>query len=174
MISPLFTGMTAKLVLVAVLVTGGYYLITAIEQRGWDRRDALAQVQAAAVEKANSEERLTNLIDGQARDALLEIQLEALRTASATRATQLSTHLKAQTAAPYQPKKANCDRSDQSTAIPDAQAAPDFDDRPLLDQSVLDAVTLGLLNDARANRARPAPDIAPTSGDAGRTAPAAD
>lgn len=174
MISHVLTGTTAKLVLVAALATGGYYMITVIEQRGWDRRDAQAQVQAAAAEKLNGEERLENLIDGQARNAVLEIQLEALRATAVTRAAQLSKHLKAQAAAPHQPKKANCDRPDQSTAVPDAQAAPDSDDRPLLAHSVVDPVTLRLLNDARANRAHPAPGVTPASGDAERAASAAD
>lgn len=140
-----------RLLPVLLIALAAWWLVTALEraeERGWQRRDATAQKEAAQAAEERAAERLQNTLDAAARDARLEIELADLAENAAARQLELSAHLAQQAKIPYQPRKIAHEKGTTESA----PAPSDGHDRPLLGQSVLDEWTVRLLDDARANR----------------------
>lgn len=140
-----------RLLPVLLIALAAWWLVSALERaetRGWERRDATAQKEAAQAGEQLAAERLQNTIDAAAREAQLEVELADLAENAAARQLELSAHLAQQAKIPYQPRKIAHEKGNTEPA----PAPADGHDRPLLGQSVLDEWTVRLLDDARANR----------------------
>lgn len=149
-----------QLALAAAIVGAGWWALSAAEQRGWDRRDAQAQLEARqALDEANRIVR-ENIADAAARDQAAAATIDKLNAVAAGRAKTLNEHLAAQELTP-QGNPHDALSGGQPTA-----AQPAVAHRPLLGHAVLDAFTVRVLNDARANAAGPAPGGAPAGADA--------
>ena len=160
-----FMSLLTRAALLAAGVALGAWMLSSAEQRGYDRRNSELQAQELLQQKSNTDELLKNIADSAAVDQKAAESIERTNQAAAQRASVLGKHLTAQGAKPFNPpRKSNDD--DVSTAKPAAtQAAAPDTAVPLLGQSVLDRLTVRVLNDARA-------DAAPT--EARGTSPGAD
>lgn len=139
-------------ILAGLAIAGAvWWMASALEradQRGYDRRDAIAQTDAARVQEQITNERLANTLDAKVReDALIVVLAEQEERTDAAQIA-LSGYLAKQASKRYTPSlQAPKDGSAPNPGTPDEAYAP-----PLLGQSVLDVFTVGVLNDARANR----------------------
>lgn len=149
---PVFSFVRAnwRIALIAALALAGFFWwrgqLSAAEQRGWDRRDAIAQSEAYAAEQRAGEIILENIADAAARDHAAQEAIERQRQAAATRTRTLSDHLAQQEATRPQGAPRDHDSAHAQPAT-DLAAAP----RPLLGHAVLDRRTVGLLDAARRN-----------------------
>lgn len=166
MIPPLLLTLLRRFGLQALVIAAiagtGWWALHRAEQRGWDRRNALAQAEARAAEVRAGEIILENIADAADRDRAASAAIDQLNHAAASRARTLNDHLAAQEAIPFQPRGTT---HDDNLPVAGLAPAPAFSAHPLLGQSVLDRRTVGLLNDARAGLA-PAPGGAPAGTDA--------
>lgn len=145
----------------------GMWALSAAEQRGYDRRNAELQAQELRQEKGNTEQLLKNIADSASADQKATASIEKTNQAAAVRAQTLGAHLSAQGSKPFNSPRKNHDHNSanpKQTTAPAAESDPAI---PLLGQSVLDRLTVRVLNDARANA-----DAAPT--EARGTSPGAD
>lgn len=156
-----------QLLVVGVVVGAGWWALSVAEQRGYDRRNSELQAQELLQQKSNTDELLKNIADSAAVGQKAAESIERTNQVAAQRASVLGNHLTAQGAKPFNPpRKSNDD--DVSTTKPAAAPAAESDPAiPLLGQSVLDRLTVRVLNDARANT-----DAAPR--EARGTSPGAD
>lgn len=132
--------------LLAALAVAGLALWGAqrLEQRGWDRRDAQAQLESARAAELAGEILLENQRDAEIRNAqAIETQTTINRQAQAVR-DELAAHLAQQGS----PRDADTERPGTLAQSP----APGRDLPPVLGDVVLDARTVGLLNAARTGR----------------------
>lgn len=155
-----------QLLLVIAVIGGGMWALDSAEQRGWDRRDAQAQKEAAKQQASADKELRENIADTATREQVAIQAIEQSNEAATTRADTLDKHLARQERArPLTPPKgATCDNhpAHAQPALEEPAAA-----RPLLGHSVLDARTVRVLNDARQNApAGPAPGGATNDADA--------
>lgn len=164
-ITTAFMSLLTRAALLAAGVALGAWVLSSAEQRGYDRRNSELQAQELLQQKSNTDELLKNIVDSAAVDQKTVETTERTNQAAAQRASVLGNHLAAQGAKPFNPpRKSNDD--DVSTTKPTAAQAAESDTAvPLLGQSVLDRLTVRVLNDARTNAA-PA--------EAGGTSPGAD
>ena len=160
-------SLLARATLLAAVVALGAWALSSAEQRGYDRRNSELQAQELLQQKSNADELLKNIADSAAVGQKAAESIERTNQTAAQRASVLGNHLAAQGAKPFNPpRKSNDD--DVSTTKPAAAPAAEPDPAiPLLGQSVLDRLTVRVLNDARANA-----DAAPT--EARGTSPGAD
>jgi hypothetical protein len=153
-----------QIVVMAAIVGSGWWLLNRAEQRGWDRRDDQAQVEAAEAERNAGTILLENVADAAERDRIANDKIDALNAAAHTRAGTLSEHLAAQERTQPPTPTQGATHGPVRPSEP-AFAAADVP-RPLLGHSVLDAFTVGVLNDARRNAPGPTPGGAAPGADA--------
>lgn len=158
-------SLLARAALLAVGVALGAWVLSSAEQRGYDRRNSELQAQELLQQKSNTDELLKNIADSAAVDQKAAESIERTNQVAAQRASVLGNHLAAQGAKPFNPPRKSNDDDVSTTKPAAAQAAESDTAVPLLGQSVLDRLTVRVLNDARTNAA-PA--------EAGGTSPGAD
>lgn len=158
-------SLLARATLLAAVVALGAWALSSAEQRGYDRRNSELQAQELLQQKSNTDELLKNIADSAAVDQKAAESIERTNQAAAQRASVLGNHLAAQGAKPFNPPRKSNDDDVSTTKPAAAQAAESDTAVPLLGQSVLDRLTVRVLNDARTNAA-PA--------EAGGTSPGAD
>jgi hypothetical protein len=135
-------------ILVVLALAGAvWWVVGALEradQRGYDRRGAIAQSDAARTRASIAEERVANAADAKVREDALSARLAQQKGRADAAQIALSGYLQKQAAKPYvQVPLLN------ENGTPNEAYQP-----PLLGQSVLDDFTVSLLDDARANRTR--------------------
>lgn len=160
-------SLLARATLLAAVVALGAWALSSAEQRGYDRRNSELQAQELLQQKSNTDELLKNIADSAAVDQKAAESIERTNQAAAQRASVLGNHLAAQGAKPFNPPRKSNDDDVSTTKPAAAQAAESDTAVPLLGQSVLDRLTVRVLNDARTNT-----DAAPA--EAGGTSTGAD
>lgn len=159
-------SLLARVALLAAVVALGAWALSSAEQRGYDRRNSELQTQELLQQKSDTDELLRNIADSAAAGQKAAESIGRANQTAAQRASVLDKHLAAQGAKPFNPPRKS-DDNDVSTTKPAAASADAPSPVPLLGQSVLDRLTVRVLNDARANA-----DAAPT--EARGTSPGAD
>ena len=146
-------SLLARATLLAAVVALGAWALSSAEQRGYDRRNSELQAQELLQQKSNTDELLKNIADSAAVDQKAAESIERTNQAAAQRASVLGNHLSAQGAKPFNPPRKSNDDDVSTTKPAAAQAAESDTAVPLLGQSVLDRLTVRVLNDARTNAA---------------------
>lgn len=146
-------SLLARAALLAVGVALGAWVLSSAEQRGYDRRNSELQAQELLQQKSNTDELLKNIADSAAVDQKAAESIERTNQAAAQRASVLGNHLAAQGAKPFNPPRKSNDDDVSTTKPAAAQVAESDTAVPLLGQSVLDRLTVRVLNDARTNAA---------------------
>lgn len=160
-------SLLVRATLLAAVVALGAWALSSAEQRGYDRRNSELQAQELLQQKSNTDELLKNIADSAAVGQKAAESIERTNQAAAQRASVLGKHLAAQGAKPFNPPRKSNDDDVSTTKPVAAQAAESDTAVPLLGQSVLDRLTVRVLNDARTNT-----DAAPA--EAGGASPGAD
>lgn len=142
-----------QLLVVGVVVGAGWWALSVAEQRGYDRRNLELQAQELLQQKSNTDELLKNIADSAAVDQKAAESIERTNQVAAQRASVLGNHLAAQGAKPFNPPRKSNDDDVSTTKPAAAQVAESDTAVPLLGQSVLDRLTVRVLNDARTNAA---------------------
>ena len=164
---PTLSPLLVRAGLLALGVALGMWALSTAEQLGYDRRNAELQTQELRQERGSTEQLLKNISDSAGADQQAAASIEKTNQAAAARAQTLGAHLSAQGSKPFNSPRKNHDHNSanpKQTAAPAAEPDPAI---PLLGQSVLDRLTVRVLNDARANA-----DAAPA--EARGTSPGAD
>lgn len=164
---PTLSPLLVRAGLLALGFALGMWALSAAEQRGYDRRNAELQAQELRQESGNTEQLLKNIADSANADQKAAASIEKTNQAAAARAQTLGAHLSAQGSKPFNSPRKNHDHNSADPKHTAALAAESSPAVPLLGQSVLDRLTVRVLNDARANT-----DAAPA--EAGGTSPGAD
>ena len=116
--------------LVILAVAGAaWWAAGALVQRGYDRRDAIAQEDSKRVKDAITEERLKNTTDAKVREDALVIELAEQEERADAAQVALASHLKKQSARPYASKPASPPNSPNPSDTVDETYEP-----PLLGQ----------------------------------------
>ncbi len=160
-------SLLARAALLAAGVALGAWALSSAEQRGYDRRNSELQAQELRQQKSNTDELLKNIADSAGADQKAAASIEKTNQAAAARAQTLGAHLSAQESKPFNSQRKNHDHNSANPERTAALAAEFSPAVPLLGQSVLDRLTVRVLNDARTNT-----DAAPA--EAGGTSPGAD
>lgn len=164
---PTLSPLLVRAGLLALGFALGMWALSAAEQRGYDRRNSELQAQELLQQKSNTDELLKNIADSAAADQKASESIERTNQTAAQRASVLGKHLATQGAKPFNPPRKSNDDDVSTTKSATAQTVAPDSAIPLLGQSVLDRLTVRVLNDARANT-----DAAPT--EARGTSPGAD
>lgn len=164
---PTLSPLLVRAGLLALGVALGMWALSTAEQRGYDRRNAELQAQELRQERDSTEQLLKNIADSAGADQQAAASIEKTNQAAAARAQTLGAHLSAQGSKPFNSPRKNHDHNSANPKQTTALAAEPDPAIPLLGQSVLDRLTVRVLNDARANA-----DAAPT--EARGTSPGAD
>ena len=164
---PTLSPLLVRAGLLALGFALGMWALSTAEQRGYDRRNAELQAQELRQERGNTEQLLKNIADSVNADQQAAASIEKTNQAAAVRAQTLGAHLSAQGSKPFNSPRKNHDHNSANPEQTAALAAEPDPAIPLLGQSVLDRLTVRVLNDARANTDAQAPE-------AGGTSPGAD
>ena len=159
-------SLLARATLLAAVVALGAWALSSAEQRGYDRRNSELQAQELLQQKSNADELLKNIADSAAVDQKTAESIERTNQAAAQRASVLGNHLAAQGAKPFNPPRKSNDRNSanpKQTAALAAEPTEPSPAVPLLGQSVLDRLTVRVLNNARANADAQTPEAGSSS-----------
>lgn len=163
---PTLSPLLVRAGLLALGVALGMWALSVAEQRGYDRRNAELQAQELRQERGNAEQLLKNIADSAGADQQAAASIEKTNQAAAARAQTLGAHLSAQGSKPFNSQRKNHDHNSANPKQAAALAAEPAESSPavpLLGQSVLDHLTVRVLNNARANADAQAPETGSSS-----------